>query len=254
MTHSVSTFAWYDLATTDPDAAATFYDAVVNWTAEAVPNMPYTLFKTVGAIRTAGLMALPAHLREAGVPPHWTGYIGVDDVDAMVARVLEAGGSLKYGPSDVPGVGRFAVVADPGGAVFQLFHWLEAEAGDAGMMALGRVGWHELRAADPDSAFGFYAGLFGWTRGRAIDMGPMGTYQLFDYGGTDRGGIMTTPPGVRPHWLFYFVVEAIDAAIVRIETAGGTVLQGPNEVPGGAWVVTARDPQGAPFALVAPGR
>lgn len=254
MTKRVGAFAWYDLATTDPEAAARFYAAVADWTAEKVPGMSYTVLKTAGAIRTAGLMALPQHLRDAGVPPHWTGTIGVDDVDAMVARVIEGGGSLKYGPDDVPHVGRFAVVADPDGAVFQLFHWLDEAAGDPGMMAPGRVGWHELRARDQEAALRFYAKLFGWERSRGIDMGPMGTYQLFGYGGMDRGGIMTAPPGVPPSWLYYLVVDAIDAAQGRIEAGGGTVLHGPQEVPGGAWIVMARDPQGAHFALVSANR
>jgi predicted enzyme related to lactoylglutathione lyase len=241
-------FVWYDLATTDPKAAAGFYETVVGWSAEEVPEMHYTLLK-IGETRAAGLMELPSHLSAAGVPPHWSGYISVADVDAHIEKVEQAGGTLKYGPEDIPNVGRFAVVADPGGAVFYLFHG-QGEAPLPSMMSPGTVGWHELRARDHDAAFGFYSGLFDWSRGTALDMGPMGTYQIFGYGGADHGGMMNAPDGVHPNWLFYIVVQGLDAALERVESAGGTVVHGPQEVPGGAWILTGRDPQGAHFALV----
>ncbi len=241
-------FVWYDLATTDPTAASRFYENVVGWTAEEVPAMHYTLLK-MGETRAAGLMEMPPHLREAGVPPHWSGYVSVADVDAHIERLKQAGGSLKYGPEDIPNVGRFAVVADPQGAVFYLFKG-EGEGPEPGMMDPGRVGWHELRTRDHEAAYGFYSNLFGWERSRAIDMGPMGTYQLFSYAGADRGGLMNAPDGMHPNWLFYFVVQGLDAALERVKAEGGTVLHGPQEVPGGAWILMGRDPQGAHFALV----
>lgn len=241
-------FVWYDLATTDPKAAARFYETVVGWTSEDVPEMHYTLLK-FGEARAGGIMTLPPHLRDAGVPPHWSGYISVADVDAHIEKVKQAGGGLKYGPEDIPNVGRFAVVSDPHGAVFYLFHG-QGEAPLPPMMSPGHVGWHELRARDHEAAFGFYSGLFGWSRGTPMDMGPMGTYQMFGYQGSDRGGIMNAPDDMHPNWLFYFVVEGLDAALERVKSAGGTVLHGPQEVPGGAWILMGSDPQGAHFALV----
>lgn len=242
-------FIWYDLATTDPAAASRFYETVVGWTAEEVPAMHYTLFK-VGETRAAGLMQLSQHLREAGVPPHWTGYVMVDDVDGVARQVQAKGGSLKFGPEDIPDIGRFAVVTDPSGAPFDLFKPFGEADAEPAMMAPGHVGWHELRARDQEAAFGFYSGLFGWSRGTALDMGPMGTYQLFGYAGAERGGIMNAPAGMPPSWLFYFVVAGLDAALLRVQQGGGTILHGPQEVPGGAWVLLCRDPQGAHFALV----
>ena len=245
---NTGSFVWYDLATTDPEAAARFYAAVVGWTAEPVPEMHYTILKAGGA-EAGGLMALPEHLRAAGVPPHWSGYIRVDDVDAMTGTLKQSGGSVLREPDDIPGVGRFAVVKDPDGAPFYLFA-PNKSGEEPGFMAPGRVGWHELRARDHRAALNFYGGLFGWKPSRTIDMGAMGTYQLFSYGGADRGGMMNAPPGVPPSWLFYFVVEGLDAALGRVEASGGEVMHGPQEVPGGAWILAGRDPQGAYFALV----
>ncbi|OZA83560.1 MAG: glyoxalase, partial [Azorhizobium sp. 39-67-5] len=106
----------------DMDAAVAFYGDVVGWGAQKLdmPEMPYTLF-TTGADPIAGLMTLPQELRDRGVPPHWTGYVHVDDVDAAVAKAKALGGALHIEPRDIPGVGRFAVIGDPQGAVISLF-------------------------------------------------------------------------------------------------------------------------------------
>lgn len=247
---STGSFIWYDLATTDPAAASAFYASVIGWSPEPVPEKPYTVFK-IGAAFMAGLMRLPPHLEAAGVPPHWSGYIEVDDVDAMVGKAEAAGASLRYGPEELADVGRFAVIADPDGAVFYLYT-PSSHGEKLPPMTPGSIGWRELHARDQGAAFGFYAGLFGWERSRAIEMGPMGTYQLFAYDGLDRGGMMTTQAGMRPQWLFYFAVDGIEAAAKRVTSAGGTIMFGPVEVPGGAWTLNCRDPQGAYFALVSP--
>jgi len=242
-------FVWYELATSDTEAAAAFYTKVVGWTVQPVPEMSYAIFLT-GETRSAGLMSLPQHLREAGIPPHWLGYVAVTDVDAYADRVRAAGGDVRHTPTDIPGIGRFAVVADPQGAVFALFKGASEGQPDLPMMEPGRVGWHELYTGDWQKAFAFYEALFGWTRGQAIDMGPMGTYQLFDYAGASRGGMMNAPGGMPAHWGFYLVVQGIDQAIERVRAGGGEILHGPQEVPGGAWIIQGRDPQGAHFALV----
>jgi predicted enzyme related to lactoylglutathione lyase len=243
-------FVWYDLATDDLVAASTFYASVIGWAPEPVPGKSYTLFKAA-ATPVAGLMELPPHLQAENVPPHWSGYVHVDDVDAMLEKAKAAGASCKFGPEDIPDVGRFVVIADPTGAVFYLFAPI-GQGEQPPLMSPGSIGWRELHSSDPDAAFGFYAGLFGWERSRAIEMGPMGTYQLFSYDGLDRGGMMKAQPGMRSNWLFYVAVDGIEAAAERVKSAGGTVVFGPQEVPGPAWTLNCRDPQGAYFALVSP--
>ena len=215
--------------------------------------MRYTLLSAGGAA-IAGLMTLPQAARDAGARPGWVGYISVADVDATALRLQQAGGKLQRPPEDIPGVGRFAVVADPHGAGFCLFRGNEAEPPpQPAMGTAGTVGWHELSAGELDSAWAFYSGLFGWTKDRALDMGAMGVYQLFAAGGDAIGGMMSKPPEVpQPGWLYYFNVDAIDAAMARVTAAGGQVLNGPMEVPGPMWILQCLDPQGAAFALVAP--
>ena len=248
-------FIWCELMTDDAKAAEGFYRDVVGWTADetGVAGIAYTTFKAAGA-PVAGLMALSAEMRDGGARPGWLGYVSAEDVDATARRVTELGGVIHRAAEDIPGIGRFAVVGAPDGAVFALFR--PSDGGDGpprGRMQPGHVGWHELMAGELESAFAFYAELFGWVRTEAIDMGPMGTYQLFaaHEGEPAIGGMMTKPADVPAcFWLYYFNVEALDPAIERVKAGGGSLLNGPMEVPGGAWIGQCLDPQGAMFALV----
>ncbi|NDV86353.1 VOC family protein [Aurantimonas aggregata] len=249
-------FIWCELMTSDAKAAEGFYRDVVGWTADetGVAGIPYTTFKAAGA-PVAGLMELSAEMRDAGASPGWLGYVYAGDVDATARRVTELGGVIHRAAEDIPQIGRFAVVGAPDGAVFALFK--PSDGGDGpprGRMVPGHVGWHELMAGELESAFAFYAELFGWVRTEAIDMGPMGIYQLFAArdGEEAIGGMMTRLPEMpASFWLYYFNVEALDAALERVTAGGGTLINEPMEVPGGAWVGQCLDPQGAMFALVA---
>jgi len=81
----------------------------------------------------------------------------------------------------------------------------------------------------------------------------MGAYQMFATGGPTVGGMMKRTPEMPVScWLYYFNVAGIDAAVKRVTVAGGKVLNGPHEVPGGVWIAQCLDPQGAMFAMVGP--
>lgn len=247
-------FVWYELMTTDMTAAETFYKDVVGWDARdsGMPGTKYTLFN-VGERPVAGLMTMPESALEMKVPPAWLGYIGVDDVDAAAARLAAKGGKVHRAPDDIPGIGRFAVVTDPHGAVFALFKGAGEPPPIADPMATGFIGWHELMAGDLDTAFPFYAELFSWTKDQTMDMGEMGVYQLFAHSGAAIGGMMTKPQDVpTPYWIYYFNVTSLDASIERIKAGGGRIVLEPMQVPGDAWIIQALDPQGALFALVGP--
>ena len=248
-------FFWYDLATSDVDAAQKFYCAVVGWTYQDVSQsgQPYGLFK-VGEAGVAGIMPYPDGMRPPF--PVWNGYIAVADVDAMAANVKEAGGVVHRGPVLVPGVIHFAVVGDPQGAVFIIAKGLEAQPmPKLAVGTPGTMGWRELFADDWQKDFPFYEKLFGWTRAETHDMGPMGIYQLFAAGAAPIGGMMNKPPQM-PHawWNYYINVDGIDAAGERVVKGGGKILLDPHQVPGGQWILQAQDPQGGHFSLVALGR
>jgi predicted enzyme related to lactoylglutathione lyase len=249
-------FVWHELMTTDAAAATAFYQSVIGWnTADAGMATPYTILMA-GKTPIGGLMPMPESARAMAAPPGWLGYIGVDDIEARAARIVSAGGALHRPIEPIPGVGRFAVMADAQGAVFVLFQANEGSTmTEAPEGTPGLVGWNELRAAEWHSGFAFYEQIFGWTRVEEMDMGPAGTYLMFATGAKPVGGVANlTPPMRAPHWGYYFNVEAIDAAMQRVERSGGQVLHGPHEVPGGSWIAGCVDPQGAHFDMVAPRR
>jgi predicted enzyme related to lactoylglutathione lyase len=119
------TLAWNELETTDPARAATFYAGLLGWTAEqaAYGEVEYTLFKQ-GEQMNGGMMAIPPEW--GAVPPHWLVYFAVADCDATAASVEGLGGTVTLPPTDVPGIGRFAMIRDPQGAVFAVIRFHDA--------------------------------------------------------------------------------------------------------------------------------
>lgn len=250
-------FFWYELMTEAKKEATAFYQTVVGWDTEPFgdPSDPYIIVKA-GAAPVGGIMNIPPEAKAMGATSAWMGYIYAPDVDAAVTSLKAAGGTVMREPTDIPTVGRFAVVADPQGAVFMLMTPMgEASPEKPAPDTPGLVGWRELMAGDLDTVWDFYAAQFGWTKAEAVPMGDLGIYQLFNATEDQQGGMMTKPPMVpRPYWGFYFNVADIDAAFEKVTANGGQVVMGPMEVPGGQWVLNAMDPQGAFFGLVAPSR
>ena len=249
-------FVWYELMTSDLPAATRFYAAVLGWeTKDAGMPFPYTLASLSGK-PLGGMMTLPADAAQSGAQPAWVGYVGVANCDAAASAAQAAGATVCAPAQDIPGVGRFATLMDPQGAVFVAFQGSDGTAPEPSPSTVpGTVGWHELITVDSEKALAWYGQQFGWTSTESMDMGEMGIYRMFATGGTPAGGMMNRPPQMPVSaWLFYFNVDSIDAAIVRVESAGGKIALGPHEVPGGSWIVNATDPQGVMFALVAPKR
>ena len=241
---------WYELLTTDTAAAETFYKRVIGWTAapfEGSPD-PYTQFKRHGDVAVAGLMKTPAGMN---MPPFWAMYVAVPKFEDAVARITRLGGSALSPVIDVPTVGRLQMMKDPQGAAFSIIQPSQEERPE-GAPEVGEGSWHELMTTDAPAAMTFYTDVFGWQPSETMDMGPMGKYHMFNRPHGMIGGMMNKPPEmaqVPPHWAIYFRVPEINAAIERVKANGGQILNGPMEVPGGDWVVNARDPQGAAFSL-----
>jgi predicted enzyme related to lactoylglutathione lyase len=250
-----SSFIWYELLTSDPGAAAKFYGDVLGWTAKdsGKPGMDYRIL-SMNDSGVGGLMKLPADAAKAGMKPTWLGYIHVDNVDKSIKDIVAAGGAVHMAAMDIAGVGRIAMVADPQGASIYIMKPEGTGTSTAFSPGVpGHGGWHELHTKDGASALAFYSKQFGWRKSSEMDMGPMGIYYLFDVGGSDMwGGMMSDAKAPRPHWLYYFCVDDIDAANRRVTKNGGQTLMEPQQVPTGTWIIQARDPQGALFALVGP--
>jgi len=257
MPDSICNFVWYELMTSDTAAATDFYRTVIGWNTRdaGYEDKSYTVL-SAGDYGVGGIMAIPEHACEAGSRPGWAGYIWVPDTDAYAARIVEKGGKIHRAPDDIPTIGRFAVVADPGGAVFMLITPIgEAPATRPAADTPGLTGWRELYAWNGEEAMAWYGELFGFQQAGGMDMGPMGEYKIFSAAGEPVaiGGIMNKPEQMpATFWQYYFNVEEINSAIERVKSNGGQICMGPHEVPGGSWIVQCLDPQGAAFALVAP--
>ncbi len=251
MTNPHGTPIWYELMTPDPDAAKAFYDAVVGWTIEAQPAGPmdYRMVDTGNGL-VGGVMRLDDTMLAHGAKPGWLFYVGVDDVDATFEKAKTLGGAVHVPPSDIPDVGRFALLADPQGAPFYIMRGSSAESSTVfSPTETGHCSWNELWTTDRAGALAFYGALFGWENRETMDMGPMGGYHFLDLGDVRLGALAETkdrPAG----WNFYFRPRDLDAAIEAVKAGGGTVDQGPHEVPGGDRIIIGTDPQGARFSLV----
>lgn len=247
-------FDWYELQTTDTKAALAFYPSVLGWEAETAPmgGGDYTMFKPAGGQPLAGVMTLTDQARQMGAPSHWLGYIAVGNVDATAKAIQDRGGRALSPPFEVEGVGRMQVMKDPWGAVFAL-HEFATDMAPPTTPGDGQVCWHELLTGDLDGACAFYGEVFGWTRGQAMDMGPMGIYQIIKRGDLDVGGFMKSPPGMNyGAWMYYVAVPNLEGSLSAVTSGGGKVCNGPMPIPGGSRIAQFEDPQGAALAVLGP--
>lgn len=244
-------FTWFDLMTTDVAAGLAFYGEVLGYGTQPWDGpMPYTLF-TSGGAPMGGAMALPESARAMGAPSHWLGYVSVENVAASLAQAKALGATVYADVTEIPNVGAFAVLADPFGAVFALFHSSDPQGGGP----VKAVSWHELMTDDVDKALAFYGALFGWQKTSEMEMGPgEGSYVMFGEGSDPIGGMMRRPPMVPVNaWTYYHHVADVKGTIAKAEARGAKLLHGPMEVPGGDLAANLMDPQGAAFAIHGPG-
>ncbi|GAA3477194.1 VOC family protein [Streptomyces yanii] len=235
---------WIELSTPDIPAATSFYTALFGWRSETDPREEAGGY-TMAHLGTARVAAL-SPVYQPGRPPAWTVSFATEDTDATVEKVTSAGGSLLVGPMDVFDQGRFAVVADPSGAVFSLWQG-RAFAGVELLNVPGSLGWVEFVTREADPALAFYPAVFGWT------VTASKSYPQWGVDGADFGGLLasedTLPPEAPPNWLPYFAVADVDATAATALGAGGELMMPPRTLPGGRQIAVVRDPQGAAFGI-----
>lgn len=245
--HAPGTFSSVDLATSDADAAKSFYGGLFGWKSEDMDGAggTYTIFRLDGK-HVAG--CFEGADRDAGDPPHWSSYVTVEDVDASVARATELGGSVLMQAQDVAQIGRMAMIADPTGAAVAL--WEPRGAIGAELVNVpGAPCWNDLGTTDVAAAMTFYGELFAWTfeevRGaesrHRIHNGETENGSLYLQGADERG--------VPPNWLVYFATDDLERSDAHAIELGGQVIVDPLEVPAGGRVSVVTDPQGAAFGL-----
>jgi predicted enzyme related to lactoylglutathione lyase len=262
--------AWIDRLVPDPHGLAAFYGGLFGWTFEEleVPaqDAPY-LVALLGGRRAVAISS--PRLSTPG--DAWNTYIGCDDVEATIARVREAGGTVVAEPIELGDAAVIATCVDPAGATFGL--WQPRSIGGAEVVnAPGSWNFSELNATDVDGANRFYGAVFGWVVD-AVDLGtgdPSLMVRLpgyadfleqFDPGIRERHASFGAPPGFSeciawivplpegeaPHWSVTFTVADADATVARARELGGVVEVEPFDV-GPTRSSVIRDPAGARFA------
>ena len=255
-THAPGSFVWIELLTTDQPAASRFYTRLFGWTADHVPisaNEVYTIFNLRGD-RAAAAFTLAATERDRGIPPHWGLYVSVPNADVAASRVQSLGGRVIAAPFDVMDLGRMAVVADPSGAILQLWE-ARRNPGLGVVNEPGALCWADLNTPDRDRIERFYTELFGWTIGKE-DEEPAHGYWHIRNGDAYIGGIPPAAhldPHTPPHWLIYFQVADCDASAAEAARLGARLFMPPTTFEHVGRMAVMADPQGAAFAIFQPG-
>lgn len=262
MTQPPCSFIWYELMTSDADAAAAFYGSVVGWSfsgRDPAAPMDYRQITRSDGGGQGGVLQLSAAMQAEGARPAWVPYLHAGNFDLALAAILADGG-MQFSPRMDIAEGSFAMVADPFGTPFYLMQPNPPEGQPDAVSDVfspakpQHVRWNELHAPDPAGAKAFYTKHFGFTFTESMPMGDLGDYCFFDQGAIRPGAIMQRQdPAQPPLWTLYFGVPDIHAAAAAITAGGGTILFGPHIIPGGEYNIIARDPQGAQFGLVGPG-
>lgn len=237
-------FVWHELLVPETAKAHAFYEKVVGWkTLPFEPNPSYQMFAAASG-------PLAGSVQNVDGQPHWLPYLGSTDLDATLQQAQDLGATIDVPPQEIPNGGRWARLTDPQGAKFGVY-WFAEKAAHEKPPKRGEFSWHELATTEFRSAFEFYSQLFGWESAGEHDMGPeLGTYFMFGRNGVPLGGMFNLMPGMPASaWTGYVRVKDVNKAVKKAKSAGGTLINGPMEVPGGDWIAQFVDPQGAAFAV-----
>ena len=246
------TFCWVELATSDSEAAKTFYTQLFGWTYvdhPMGPDMVYTMLQLNGK-DVGALYKLMAEQVSQGVPPNWLSYVSVTSADESTEKAKAAGATVLKEPFDVMTVGRMSVIQDPTGAVFAL--WQPGEHKGAGIYNVpSSLCWNELMTTDTAKDKEFYTTVFGW----GADTQNFGDfeYTMFQNGERGAGGMLQITPQMGPipsNWLVYFAVDDCDAKVKKATELGAQVMKPADDIPGVGRFAILTDPQGAAFAII----
>jgi predicted enzyme related to lactoylglutathione lyase len=250
------TFCWLVLSTTEPDAAASFYQHLFGWHFDR--RLVYTTNGLVGSAVDKN-----AHPGTRDQPPNWLPFVRVTELDRIVGRATELGGRIFIEARN-SSISRLAVIQSPTGEIVGLWESPHAN-GRPTFTAAGVTSWFELVTPEPDPAVRFYEQLFGW------QFTNEGAYTVLTCGSTPMGGVVKLEGDwedhaflaaigeargekwdIPPHRMAFFRVADCDAIIQRGEALGGTVSVRTEPLHTFGQFAVLKDPQGAYVSLFSP--
>ncbi len=237
-------FVWFDLATSDVDAAKRFYGELLGWKFSdlAQGDAGYTVVENRSRM-IGGIVADP----EAGDASLWIGSISVPDVDRAAEQTREAGGVVHDPPQELLDRGRTTFVTDPQGAAVS---FLRASGGDPPDRepAAGDFGWVELWTSDLAGSLAFYVSL-GYTAG-GLQIRGEEPYRVLKVAGEPQAGVVELERGdAGSGWLPYVAVDDLAATLERTVALGGQVVVDPDPEFAEGQAAVIVDPTGAALAV-----
>ncbi len=252
------TFCWADLLPVDQARAIGFYRDLLGWSAEAGGEEfgGYAMAHLGEQTPESTVAGINAPMGGGG-PPAWTIYLATDDLDATLEAVAANGGSLAFGPHDIPGMGRTAYCLDPTGAGFGLWQ-------GAPFSGFGRFGepgafcWTEVYSTDAAVTRDFFVAILG-LEARALSESPQFTYYQMAIPTNPEGrqmqfGVMQMTPGRFPDgapsvFRTYIAVADADASTAKAAELGCKITQEPMNSPFGR-MSTIVDAEGVEVNLI----
>ena len=250
MSYLPGKFVWFEHVSAQSANAKTFYAGLFGWKVEDVSMgegaPPYAMIHNadvgIGGVRDA----------EAGERSHWLSYVSVPDVNAVFDLALAAGAKPLMPPTDFGQAGRGATLADPTGALVALWRAAQEDRADTEDTPAGDWCWNELWTSDAEKALAFYKKVIGYEVD-TVDMGEHGSYYILKTGYKQRAGLSSSVHPAAPSlWLPYVLVDDCDAQAKKAASLGGTVMFGPEDIPGIGRFAILQDPTGAPLAIMKP--
>lgn len=243
-------FAWHDVMTTDIESAIDFFVGLFGWSIQVIDTAQgkgnYRAFHAADRAM-GGFVALDPG---QDVASHWLGYVSVDNLDRVVTASDSAGGFQAVPPTEIPNVGKIAVLRDPsGGAIAPIERQTEPDILPKSTEE-GQICWNELHTPDGVICAPYYAAILGWKPTDRM-MGSFGPYTVFSDGTEDVAGMAGSEVASLPFpvWIPYVRVKNLAQAVNRVQQLGGTIWLLPVDIPDVGSVAIVADPSGAPTGL-----
>lgn len=249
MNPNAGLFTWYTLWSTHPEKTAVFFKDLFGWEAfeRKLGYMKSTTLKCGETVFGDLSKAQPG----LGIPPRWSAFVIVDDVNATAEKAKQNGGKVARAAFNQAGIGRLAVLNDPAGAEICVVTPEKPDEMVSVMgMSEGQINWNELMVAEPSRVLPFYQEVFGWEY-KDSDLGELGTYHSIVKNGKSLGGIMRSPPhaaGAPARWMTYLLAKDIAEKTAAAEKLGATVLSR-FEIPGVGLAAKITEPGGSSLYL-----